>query len=103
MRNRISVFLRRLGEDKRSPRWPALRRHFLLAHPVCAWCGAKSDLEVHHVQPFHFFPERELDPKNLVTLCESLGWNCHLTVGHLGDWKKWNPGLLEDLLIAKRW
>lgn len=75
----------------RSSRWPRVRREFLSEHPVCACCGGKKLLNVHHVKPFHINPELELDPSNLITLCEgSNGLNCHLWVGHAGDWKAWN-------------
>jgi predicted HNH restriction endonuclease len=47
-------------------------------------------LEVHHVKPFHLFPQLELDPANLMTLCED-GGNCHFMVGHLKDWRRYNP------------
>lgn len=50
-------------------------------------------MRVHHVVPFHVDPSRELDPSNLMTLCEAkkYGINCHLLVGHLGNWRRWNP------------
>src|SRR5262245_8047757 len=94
MRNRLGNFLRRLGENDRSPDWPTMRRNFLKAHPVCWECGSFKDLEVHHIRPFHLYPELELKADNLITLCETVGINCHFNVGHLGNWKGWNPELL---------
>lgn len=79
---------------KRSPKWPALRRRHLKAHPSCKACGCavKGELEAHHVKPFHLFPRSELRAENLVTLCERKGSSgCHMRLGHLGNWKKWNP------------
>lgn len=78
---------------KRSSKWAKVRETHLKANPTCACCGGKEKLEVHHIQPFHLRPELELEPSNLITLCESgkHGLNCHLLMGHLGNWKTWNP------------
>lgn len=80
---------------KRSPSWPTVRAAHLKEHPTCWACGNDRDLEVHHVLPFHLFPHLELDPHNLLTLCETIGHNCHLNVGHLGSWRRYNPTLTE--------
>ena len=82
----------------RSGRWPAVRKAHLAAHPVCEVCGGSEKLEVHHVLPFHLQPGLELDPANLVTLCESghNGVNCHLAAGHLGNYKSFNVNALAD-------
>lgn len=84
--------------NPRSPQWPAVRKKHLAEHPTCACCGGSEKLEVHHVLPFHLHPELELDPGNLVTLCESWrnGICCHLAVGHLGNYKAFNPSAIED-------
>ena len=63
----------------------------LAAFPTCACCGRKSET-VHHVKPFHEEPRLELDHKNLIAVCEE----CHLTFGHLGDFRAWNPAIRED-------
>lgn len=86
----------------RSPRWQAARSTHLMAHPVCEVCGGTVKLEVHHIQPFHIHPELELNPTNLVTLCEANkgGMNCHLAVGHLGNFKSFNPNVVTD---ASEW
>ncbi len=81
-----------LGE--RSSGWFAVRNDFLMAYPRCSACGKTSDLEVHHVFPFHTHPELELDKTNLVTLCEYH----HLIVGHRGNWKNINPNVRKDCL-----
>ena len=56
--------------EGRSPKWPALRRKFLQRNPTCAACGTTECLEVHHCVPFHIDSAKELDPRNLLTLCE---------------------------------
>lgn len=80
----------------RSPHWPAVRAAFLKWHRVCAATGLTSDLEVHHKKPFHLFPELELEPTNLITLTEHASFNAHLWIGHAGNWKAYNPHVVED-------
>lgn len=80
----------------RSPRWRAVRKAYLKAHPTCESCGGTRMLEVHHRKPFNLFPELELDPTNLITLCEHPARNCHYAVGHLMNWRAWNP-VVHDL------
>ena len=75
----------------RSPHWPTVRKHFLESHGQCAFCGRKDKMEVHHMKPFHLDKSLELDPNNLITLCENGGDGCHFTFGHLFDWKAYNP------------
>jgi len=79
----------------RSPRWWRVRKTHLAAHSDCAACGGVKKPEVHHIHPFHLAPERELDPTNLVTLCES-STACHFLIGHGKDWKAFNPTVRED-------
>jgi 5-methylcytosine-specific restriction protein A len=83
---------------KRSPRWPITRLAHLHTNPSCAACGATTKLEVHHKAPFQTNPQLELDPKNLITLCESTsdGIICHLCVGHIGNYKEYNSNVEED-------
>ena len=77
-------------EHPRSPHWHAVRAAHLEKHPTCAACGGTDHLEVHHVQPYHLHPAEELDPKNLITLCESPAHACHLVFGHLYSWHSFN-------------
>jgi len=86
---------------KRSSKWPALRKSFLEENGSCAACGCTEYLEVHHVKPFHEHPKLELDKTNLITLCDKPGKeNCHLEIGHLGNFKKDNPSVREDAACA---
>ena len=88
---------------KRSSKWPTVRKNHLKEHPSCAVCGGTKKLEVHHIKSFCEFPELELEPTNLITLCESKnkgGLNCHLIFGHLANYKLSNPTVAED---AKVW
>lgn len=75
-----------------------MRLNHLDQHRTCSVCGGDKRLEVHHIKPFHLHPELELDPLNLITLCEELrgGLNCHLLFGHLGNFKSVNVGVVGD-------
>ena len=85
----------------RSPKWEGVRAKHLKAHPVCAACGTKKTLEVHHIVPFSDNPELELDPSNLITLCESAtdGIICHLCIGHLGNYQSYNKNVQYDAAV----
>lgn len=87
---------------KRSSQWRMVRAEHLQSHPTCALCGGKRKLEVHHVVPFHVDPSLELSPVNLITLCEAkaLGITCHQFMGHLGNYRLFNPNVLGD---AEQW
>lgn len=87
----------------RSSEWPRVRKEHLKQEPHCAVCLGTAKLEVHHKVPFHVAPERELDPTNLVTLCESKkgGLNCHLFVGHLGNYKRVNRNIDQDIVMIR--
>lgn len=88
----------RLAADERSPKWPAVRAEHLRAHPECEACGESRVrfLNVHHIVPFHVDPTKELDPENLITLCEGETVNCHLLFGHLRNWRSWNADVRKD-------
>jgi len=89
----------------RSPHWPAVEKAVLAASPKCIACDDTVALQLHHRHPFHFVVavgrgDLELDPRNLVALCETEEnkpeENHHLLIGHAGDFKKENPFVVED-------
>lgn len=80
----------------RSPKWPALQRDHLSRFPNCAACGRTAKVVVHHMIPVHVDPTKELDPTNLLTLCEWPSLNCHLCFGYLGDFRSWNVNVVQD-------
>jgi len=80
----------------RSAGWRNLRRQHLEQNPECIVCGSKKNVVPHHVVPFHVDPSKELDPSNLVTLCEGSTFNCHLFFGHFRRWERFNPDVVED-------
>ena len=88
----------------RSPHWPAARRAWLKQYPTCAACGTAKSVQVHHKQPFHLYPARELDPTNFITLCECSPYEDHLEVGHKGNWKLFNADVVAEAarLITQR-
>lgn len=83
------------GEKHRSPKWSQFRKEFLKKHPACEACGTTSKLDVHHILPFHVYPNLELSEGNCIVLCRT-GGSCHLTFGHLQDWESWNTRVRED-------
>lgn len=83
----------------RSPEWITTRKKHLESHPSCAACGKTKmiGLQVHHKKPFHLHPELELEPSNLMTLCDDP--QCHLLIGHLDNFKSYNPNAEDDAAI----
>lgn len=88
-----------LSKCTRNPEWDKLRRLHLKLHPKCAVCGAiKRDNVAHHIMPVQWSRKLEMEPANLITLCErgKLGANHHLFIGHLMSYKSFNPDVAED-------
>ncbi len=79
------------AERARSGKWEGVRKAFAADHPACEFCGQPGQ-QVHHVLPFHLHPDRELDPANLIMLCD----HDHLAVGHLRNFKSYNPRVRDD-------
>lgn len=82
----------------RSPQWATVRHAHIVANPNCIVCGKGGDheeLNVHHIKPYHLFPDLELEPTNLVTLCNySLH---HLWFGHFGNFRLgYNLNVVQD-------
>ena len=95
---------RNTGQKSRSPEWSEVREKHLEKEPVCAVCGSKKSLQVHHVLPFHKYPQLELDKGNLMTLCGPQSHNHHFQIGHAGNYQGWNPHAREDArLLKSRW
>lgn len=86
------------GEISRSGKWNKTRNDFVEKHNQCACCKTKQMLQVHHIEPFHDNPEKELDENNLITLCST----CHFVFGHLKKWQSYNPSVLEDVSTFHR-
>jgi 5-methylcytosine-specific restriction endonuclease McrA len=98
--NMVRHSLRDIGvSSKRSTHWPTVEKHFLEKNPNCAACGSSSRLNVHHIKPFHLFPELELDENNLITLCMGEK-ECHIKLGHLNNFKLFNEYIKEDAAQA---
>lgn len=85
--------------QKRSSRWKGVRAKHLESQPHCQVCGGLKRLQVHHILPFHLHPELELDPSNLITLCEGSSSNCHLTFGHASNFRGLNANVHEDVEV----
>jgi 5-methylcytosine-specific restriction endonuclease McrA len=82
---------------ERSSEWTRVAKEHRRREPRCAACGYKGrKVQVHHIKPFHLHPQLELDPNNLITLCEARGKHHHLLLGHLGLWESYNEHIRED-------
>lgn len=84
---------------KRSSKWPKVRKDHLLANPTCAACAGKKRMQVHHVDPYHLDPAKELDPTNLISLCMTMH-ECHLKIGHGSDFRAFNPNSRHDARLV---
>lgn len=80
------------AKRKRSPKWRALQKSFLIKNNECAACGSKKQLQVHHILPFDDYPELELQENNLITLCMSEK-DCHLLIAHGGNFRRYCPNV----------
>jgi 5-methylcytosine-specific restriction enzyme A len=87
---------------ERSSHWPTVQHNHLKLNPTCACCNGTTNLNVHHRKPFHLFPELELEPTNLVTLCMDGDKDCHIKIGHGGNFKAYNPLVNEHIEIVKK-
>ena len=90
----IDDHIEQYGGEPRSGQWPKVRNDHLKIDPVCNVCGGKEDLNVHHIVPFHIDKSKELDPNNLITLCN--GNSCHFAFGHLYNWSSYNSDVKTD-------
>jgi hypothetical protein len=98
----------------RSPKWPNVARKFSRGKSKCSCCGKEygaktAGMQVHHRFPFHYCVlagrlDLELDERNLIVLCQNEKGTgteqCHLSIGHLGDFDSYNPHLDGSI---KRW
>lgn len=87
--------------EGRSSAWPIVRAAHVAQFPTCAACGSTETLNVHHIEPFHIYPELELEPSNLITLCR----RHHFEIGHDPDspwepkrpsWNRFNPRVRDN-------
>lgn len=84
---------------QRSPLWPNVEHAHLKLEPVCQACGTDKNLNVHHKKPYHLYPELELEPTNLITLC--MENKCHILIGHGDNFKDYNPNVVEDVATVR--
>lgn len=80
------------GASQRSSGWRKVRGEVVEERKKCECCQTKQNLDVHHIEPFHLAPEKELDKKNLIVLCSK----CHFLIGHLCNWKSFNIDVVQD-------
>lgn len=79
----------------RSYKWKKTRLDHLKKESFCQSCASIKNLQVHHIVPVNVDQSKELDPKNLITLCKT----CHFVFGHLMDWNSWNEDVIKDCRV----
>lgn len=91
--NKVSIPPKPTTIKRSGKSWQTIRKQHLKEQPACQACGATTKLEVHHIVPVHIDPGGELNPQNLITLCENPNTGfCHYIFGHLAiSWFKWDP------------
>ena len=92
---RLAIYPDKTFGAGRSGHWPLVRGNFIKDHPECAVCGGENELEVHHIIPVFVDKTQELNPKNLITLCNPH----HLLFGHLMKWKSFNKNVVKDAIL----
>lgn len=90
-----NIFIDRTFGAQRSSAWPTFRR--LHIKDECEYCGTTYFRELHHCVPVHVDQSKELDIKNVVTLCR----RCHLLLGHLGSWFSYNLDIKNWILVKQ--
>lgn len=81
-------------KQSRSSKWEKVRNEHLKQEPKCAICETDNEIEVHHIKPFHVYPDLELESSNLITLCRTH----HYDIAHLRDWSAYNPNIKIDCM-----
>lgn len=95
VRSTHSELREKIKSVRRSPRWDDVRDMYIATHESCAACGSMEKIQVHHIKPFHIYPELELEESNLIALCMSEN-ECHLSLGHGGSFRCYNPNIKKD-------
>jgi len=75
-------------------------REFRKTHKACAWCGRTRRVQVHHVIPVSIDPSLAADPDNMIMLCARP--NCHLVVGHDGNFRSRYVANVREICAAKQ-
>ena len=78
--------------------WAKARRDFATLNPECLACGSRVDLNIHHIQSAHEFPDLQCDPRNFCPLCRTH----HKDFGHPESWSKNNPNVIRDSRAERR-
>jgi hypothetical protein len=103
----FEVFRRWVIESQRSEAWNKASKDWKKAHPSCAMCGIKKNLEAHDKLPYHLLTDAQkndygwLYGGNFITLC----FNCHRQIGHCGDpnCMEFNPKIEQIVSSVSRY
>ncbi len=92
-------------ELQRSRKWSSFRKRIIKQrNGVCEFSGVTTDLEAHHIVPFHIGvllgkPHLELEERNIIILSGS-PVNYHLLIGHLNSFQSFNPFISKCTELA---
>lgn len=86
-----------VGGKPRSPQWPKVEAEHKRKENSCRCCGTRNNLQVHHIKPYHKFPELELEDSNLMTVCQ----NCHFVICHENNWGNWVVDVEDQVQIHR--
>jgi len=84
---------------KRNPSWEHDSRLWLKDHNECAATGWTYKLQIHHVLPFHLFPQLEMDESNWIVLTENPLFEAHFEIGHNKNWREYNIHVRIDAMM----
>lgn len=91
----MSLLRRILNRIRRPSAVTSAQHRHVQRNPACVACGSMRSVQAHHVAPWNLFPELGADPNNFISLCES-ETECHLLIGHGGNFKFYNPDVVDD-------
>lgn len=91
----MSLFRRIINRIRRPASVTRAQHHHVARHPSCAACGSEVSVQAHHIDPYNKFPSMASNPDNFISLCEGVN-ECHLKVGHGGNWHYYNPTVVQD-------
>jgi len=75
-------------------------RKFRKTHKTCAWCGRSGKVDVHHIEPVAVAPELAAVESNMIMLCRKP--QCHLVIGHDGDFRNRYVSNVRELCNVQR-
>lgn len=97
-RRQLVAVSREKDKTRRSASFDALAQSVIALRARCCACAGSAQLQTHHVVVGSAL---EFERSNILVLC--MGANeCHLRIGHGGDWRRRNPTVVFDAAESLR-